>query len=210
MEGRRAVDLRNFGLVGIVPDQVLDVVRLFERADRATLSDVLRDRAGYPWARAFEDAWSQDEAEARRRGLFDLVWHRRALQVDPMVQAPAYAGFDVLLDVVGDEAPEVHALLSHLNPVDPDNERRRHGPDWWRAWHDAAATRAGGWLGLDEVRRLADSWSVLTSSEIEETCLTLLGATFTHPGCWKLLTDLGGFFAQCATEKRVVVAEVDP
>ncbi len=209
MEGRRPADLRSFGLVGIVADQVLDVVRLFERADRATLSNVLRERAGYPWARAFDDAWSQDEAEARRRGLFDLVWHRRALQVDPMVQAPAYAGFDVLLEVVQGMAPNVHELLSHLNPIDPRNERRERGPDWWRAWHDAAATRSGGWLELDEVRALAQSWTVLASSEVEETCLELLGATFTHPGCWKLLSDLGGFFAQCATEKRVVVAELD-
>ena len=206
----RALSLRTFSLLGIVADDIVSLTRTFETAGPDELVATLRDEAGHPWAaHAFEDAWATDPAEARRRGLFDLVWHRRALQIDPFMAARDFAGFDVLLDAARRVSPAAAELLAHVDGNSPDNPRAQHGPPWWEAWHGAAATQPGGWLELDEVRALSDAWSSLATPEVEEACLGALGVAFTHPGCWTLLWDLGGFFAQCASEGRVVVVEVD-
>lgn len=206
----RRVELRSFGLVGVVPEPILDIVRRFRESDLNELKSLLRTEAGHPWAaHSLEDGWREDEDEARRRGLFDLIWHRRALQTDPFLAAHDFAGFDVLLDAAHQVAPDVADLLAHLDGSDPENPRAADGPEWWSAWHTAAMTQPGGWLGHEEVKALCDSWWKVSTPEVEENCLALLGATYTHPGCWSLLSDLGGFFAQCSSENRVVVVEVD-
>ncbi len=203
-------ELGTFTLLGIVEGHIVELATQFRGAERAALVKLLRERAGHPWAaRAFESACDDDEAEARRRGLFDLVWHHRALDVDPMVTASYSGAFDVLVDAARKVAPDLAELLAHLDANDPANPRPRQGPEWWRAWHEAAGTRSGGWLDREEVRALSEKWWRVATPEVEEACLAAQGVTYTHPGCWKLLSDLGGFFAQCASERRVVVVEVD-
>ncbi len=204
------VELKTFSLHGIDDEQILLFSNTFTTADKELLQAQLREEVGHPWAaNALAETWEENEVEARRRGLFDLIWHRRARQVDPFVPARDFAGFDVLVDAAQHLCPEVAQLLVFVNGNDPTNPRAFDGPEWWRAWHEGAATRAGGWLSTDEVRRLSSSWWKISAAEVEAACLTALGATYTHPGCWALLSDLGGFFAQCSSENRVVVVEVD-
>jgi hypothetical protein len=167
------------------------------------------EEAGLPWARAFETAWDRDEAEARRAGVFDYSWHRRARRVDPIITARSVSGFDVLLEAAQQIGSETTPLLRHIDANDPANPRRHDGPNWWSAWHASAATNPGGWLEQDELRTLANCWWQVSSAEVEAACLEALGARFTHPGCWQLMNDLGGFFSQCVSEKRVVLVEVD-
>lgn len=198
-----------FCLVGLLADEVTELSTLFERAEPEVLRARLLEEAGFPWAHAFDIAWQQDPAEARTRGLFDLLWHQRALERDPMMTAPDYSGFNVLLEAISQVEPGLAQLLSHIDACRTDNPRRRAGPGWWQAWHAGTATTPCGWLDLDEVRAVHEIWPRIAVPELEEACLTALGATYTHPGCWRLLADLGGFFAQCACEQRVVIAELD-
>ncbi|HVM35984.1 MAG TPA: hypothetical protein VM784_11650 [Actinomycetota bacterium] len=206
----RRVELRTFGLVGVLSDPIVELVRKFSEGDKEELTALLRDEAGHPWAaHSFEDTWEEDQDEARHRGLFDLIWHRRALQKDPFLAAHDFAGFDVLLDAALEVAPDAGAFLASVDGSNPDNPRAADGPEWWNAWHTAAGTNPGGWLDNDEVKELCNLWWKVATPEVEEACLSLLGATYTHPGCWTLLSDLGGFFAQCSSEGRVVIAELD-
>ncbi len=207
-EPAQALRPQTFGFVGILSDHILELVRLFKSADRATLSSVLREEAGLPWARAFDGAWEADEREGRWRGLFDLVWHRRAMDRDPRVSA-SVSDFEALLDVVHEDAPQLAALLAFVDPNNSANRRRHSGPEWWRAWHEAAATRPGGWLDLDEVRFVARSWSSVRTTEADAGSLDLVEQIYAPAGTSSLPMDLGGFFAQCSCESRVVVVEVD-
>ena len=203
------VPAATFSLIGLLPEEVIEVSALFAQAEPEVLRARLLEEAGFPWAHAFDVAWQKDPAEARARGLFDLLWHQRARERDPMMTAPDYSGFNVLLEAIAQIEPGVARLLSHIDACRTDNPRRRAGPPWWAAWHTGTATTPCGWLELDEVRALHEAWPRIAVPELEEACLTALGATYTHPGCWRLLADLGGFFAQCASEQRVVVAELD-
>jgi len=146
----RPLERHNFCLIGIVPGQVIDLGRLFEEGDRDRLSKELREEAGIPWSRAFEDMWDGGEAEARRKGLFDLTWHRRALAIDPVVNAPDFTGFDVLLNIARQAVPELGELLSFVDGNEASNPRRAEGPDWWSWWHQATGSRSGGWLSSEE------------------------------------------------------------
>lgn len=203
-------EVETFGLIGIVPEQVLELRELFSRAGLPELTKVLREEAGHPWAaRTLQDLWEEGESDARQRALFDVIWHRRALQVDPMVTAPGFAGFDVLMEVARAVAPDVAALLDYIDGGNTRNDRRNSGPEWWKAWHGASETRPGGWLTREEARELTQGWSALATPEFELACLEAMGTTYTHSGCWALLTNLGGFFAQCASEQRSVVCEID-
>lgn len=205
----RVVERRTFALVGLVPAQVLQLAELFRNGSKEELVSLLMEEAGLPWAHALETAWEHDEAEARSRGLFDFSWHRRARQIDPIITARSIAGFDVLLEAARQLDSKTLPLLEFIDANDPDNPRRVQGPAWWAAWHAAAATQPGGWLEVDELGTLAEYWWQISSADVEEACLEALGATFTHPGCWQLLNDLGGFFSQCVSEKRSVLVEVD-
>lgn len=205
----RPVPRRTLSLIGIIPEEIVDLARLFETGDRADLVAAIEREAGLPWVHLFEGAWLLDEREARSRGLFDLMWHRRATECDPIVTAPDFSGFEILLDAARNINPDLCRLLEHVDVGRPDNPRRAEGPDWWRAWHAGAGTTTSGWLDLEEVRAISASWGCLCDPDVEEMCLSAMGATYTHPGCWSLLSDLGGFFAQCASESRVVVAESD-
>ncbi|MFN2388961.1 MAG: hypothetical protein ABR575_05070 [Actinomycetota bacterium] len=206
---RRQAELRTFALIGLVPDPVMEVIELFRTGDRSQLSAALQEEAGLPWVRSFESAWEIDPTAARRSGLFDLLWHRRARDVDPIITARNFAGFDVLLDAARRAAPDLAVLLAGIDPNDPVNPRVADGPAWCRAWHEAAATHPGGWLAGDEVRALCEGWWKLTGGDLEQICVETMGATYTHPGCWTLLSELGGFFSQCVSEGRSVVVEVD-
>lgn len=208
-ESLRPLERHNFCLIGIVPDQVVDLGRLFAEGDRDRLSKELREEAGIPWSRAFEDMWDGGEAEARRKGLFDLVWHRRALAIDPVVNAPDFTGFDVLLDIARQAVPELGELLSFVDGNEASNPRRAEGPDWWSWWHEATGSRSGGWLSNEEAAEVHNLWPQMANPEIEEACLSIMGVAYTHPGCWGLMEDFGGFFGQCSSERRAVVAEVD-
>lgn len=204
------VEIKSFGLVGVNCEQILEITTMFRDGERAQLISVLRDETGHPWAaRTLQDQWDDDEAEARSRGLFDLIWHRRAMQVDPMVVAPDFAGFDVLMQVAHDVCPQAAGLLEYVNACNTSNERRHAGPEWWAAWHAASETKSGGWLDHAEARKLAACWSDLATPEVELACLEVMGASYTHSGSWTLLTNLGGFFAQCGAENRSVVCEID-
>lgn len=208
-DGQRVVERHTFALVGLVPAQVVELDELFRIGSKDDLVQLLTEEAGFPWAHALETAWEKDEAEARRNGLFDFNWHRRARRIDPIITARSIAGFDVLLMAARQLGTDAAPLLTHIDANDPNNPRRAEGPDWWEAWHYAASTQPGGWLQREEVCALADCWWQIASAEVEEACLEALGATFTHPGCWQLLNDLGGFFSQCVSEKRAVLIEVD-
>lgn len=208
-ESLRPLERHNFCLIGIVPGQVVDLGRLFAEGDRDRLSKELREEAGIPWSRAFEDMWDSGEAEARRKGLFDLVWHRRALAIDPVVNAPDFTGFDVLLDIARQAVPELGELLSSVDGNEASNPRREEGPDWWSRWHEATGSRSGGWLSYEEAAEVHNLWPQVANPEIEEACLSIMGVAYTHPGCWGLMEDFGGFFGQCSSERRAVVAEVD-
>lgn len=208
--GARPTERSAAALIGLPADEIVSLTERFRTDSRENLLAFLREEAGHPWAaHSFERTWDEDEQEARCRGLFDLIWHRRALAIDPIINVPAFSGFDVLMDAARRAAPELAHLLAHIDPHNPSNPRCSEGPDWWKAWHDSVATTSAGWLDADEVTALAESWWRLTQPELEEACVTMLGATYTHPGCWSLLSDLGGFFAQCMTEKRVVAVEAD-
>jgi hypothetical protein len=195
--------------VGLIPQQVNELVALFRDGEKEAIIDRLSEEAGMPWVRAFESRWSTDEAEARRDALFDLAWHRRARELDPIITAPDFAGFDTLLEVAEGAAPELWRVLRHIEPDGATNPRCHEGPAWWSAWHEATATVPGGWLDLEEVQHVWGSWSEITTVEVERACVEAMGATYTHPGCWGLLRDLSGFFAQCMSERRVALAEVD-
>lgn len=206
--GRR-VEKHNFMLIGIEPDALLNICDTFRTAPREDLSQILLDQAGFPWVHPFEIAWEKDQDEARSRGLFDLLWHRRALNRDPVVSAQDFAGFDVLLDAARRIDVEAATLLGHVDGNNPANPRRAEGPRWWSEWHRATASKTGGWLEAEEVRTLHGRWHLVSEPEVEEACLEELGATYTGPGCWALLDEFGGFFAQCACEDRSVLVEVD-
>lgn len=206
---RRQVDLQTFALSGLIPAAILDTVRFFETSDRDSIAAALLDEAGRPWAHSFESAWANNQDEARKKALFDLVWHRRARELDPMVTARGFAGFDVLLDAARQVAPELATMLGRIDPHDHGNVRRQDGPDWWQAWHDSNGTASGGWLTLDEVDAVWRQWPLIMTDEVEQSCLEAMGASYTHAGCWALLNDLGGFFAQCSSERRAVLSEVD-
>ncbi len=208
-EGARRTELRTFALLGLVPDQITELHELFSTADPDKLIDTLQREAGYPWVHSFQSAWARNEADARGAALFDLTWHRRARQLDPTITARNFAGFDVLLQAAHEVAPELARLLRCIDPNDGDNRRKGEGPGWWRCWHAATSTEPGGWLEADEIRALWQGWPSLTTPELEQHCLESMGATYTHPGCWTLLSDLGGFFAQCVSERRAALAEVD-
>lgn len=206
----RPLERHTFSLIGILPEQVLELKRMFDTAGRQTLSQALREEAGHPWAsKAFEELWQEDPARARQRGLFDLIWHRRAMEYDPIVNAPDFAGFDILLDAASQISPELAELLAFVNGNDPLCPRRTEGPEWWEAWHQATTARPGGWLEHEEVRLVSEEWRSLATPEVEEVCLAAMRVPFTHSGCWTLMSDLGGFWAQCASERRAVVVEVD-
>lgn len=208
--GGRPIERHNFSLIGILPQQVLELTNMFATADREALSQALREEAGHPWAsKVFEEIWEVDKAEARKRGVFDLIWHRRAMEYDPIVNAPDFAGFDILLEAAEQVAPDLHRLLSFVNGNDALGPRRDEVPEWCRAWHEATGSKCGGWLDVEEVKQLCGDWPSVANPEIEEVCLSVMRVPYTHPGCWTLLSDLGGFFAQCATERRAVVVEVD-
>lgn len=205
----RSLELRTFSLVGLVPDHITELAKLFLQGSKAAIAARLSDEAGLPWVRSFEDRWREDEDAARRDALFDLTWHRRARELDPIVTARNFSGFDVLLEAASQIDPELRQLLGNVDPNHDDNPRTLEGPEWWRSWHDATGTKPGGWLDLDETTRLWRRWGALTQPGIEQRCLEAMGATYTHPGCWTLLDDLGGFFAQSVSEGRCVLAEVD-
>ncbi len=207
-ETAQALQPHIFSVVGILSDQIVELVRLFKSADRATLSNVLRQEAGLPWARAFDGAWEADENEGRWRGLFDLVWHRRAMDRDPRIGA-SVSDFGALLDVVRKDVPQLADLLAFVDPNDSANPRRHSGPEWWRAWHEAAATRPGGWLDLEEVRLVSGSWWRVRTPESGATPSELVEQIYLPGAASSLPHELGGFFAQCTCEKRVVVVEVD-
>jgi len=209
METLRPRERHNFCLLGVHPEQVIELGTLFAEGDRDRLSKELREEAGLPWARNFEDLWETGEEEARRRGLFDLMWHRRALAIDPVANAPDFTGFDVLMTVARQATPELATLLAFVDGNDATNPRRTEGPEWWTIWHKASGSRPGGWLSEEETAAINDQWRDLATAEIEEACLTIMGTPFTHPGCWGLMEDFGGFFAQCSAERRSAVAEVD-
>lgn len=208
-EAPRSNELRTFALVGLVPEQVLDLVALFRSGDRTSMVARLSEEAGLPWVSAFEAKWGSDEHQARKDGLFDLTWHRRARELDPIITAPNFAGFDVLIDMAEQIAPDAGRLLRLIDPNDHVNPRCREGPDWWQAWHEASGTQAGGWLERAEIQEIWQAWPHVTQPEVEQTCLEAMGASYTHPGCWTLLNDLSGFFAQCISERRGALAEVD-
>ncbi len=208
-EGLRPRERHNFCLIGIMPTQILELGKLFDEGDRDRLSKELREEAGFPWAKAFEDLWEADEPQARQKGLFDLMWHRRALAVDPVVNAPDFTGFDVLINIAMQAAPDLGELLSAVDGNDPSNPRRQEGPEWWKLWHQATGSRPGGWLSQEEAVQVHQIWPEVANPEIEEACLSIMGVPYTHPGCWGLMEDFGGFFAQCSSERRAVVAEVD-
>lgn len=205
-----AVELHTLCFVGIYPERIRRTANLFATADRPTLLETLREEAGHPWAAtALKSCWDENEAEARDRGIFDLIWHQRAMETYPIVSAQDFEGFHVLLDAARQVDPDLASLLSCLDGNDPENPRQQDPPDWVRAWHSATATRCGGWLDTDEVRTVTQHWAGLATPEVEEGCLLAMGATYTQPGCWSLMSNLGGFFAQCGTEDRAVVVEVD-
>jgi hypothetical protein len=201
--------LRTFSLVGLIPDAVTELTSLFQEGSRTEIVARLSDEAGLPWVRSFEQRWAVDEEAARRDALFDLIWHRRARELDPIVTARNFSGFDVLLETAGGIDPGLRQLLGNIDPNDGHNPRAEEGPTWWRLWHEATGTEPGGWLSLEEINRLWQMWALLTQPGIEQTCVESMGATYTHPGCWALLDDLGGFFAQCVSEGRTALAEVD-
>lgn len=205
----RSLELRTFALVGVVPQQVTELTALFRDGSKDAIVARLSDEAGLPWVRSFQDRSVEDEGTARRHALFDLTWHRRARELDPIVTARNFSGFDVLLETASEVDPELGGLLGHIDPNDHANPRTLEGPLWWRLWHQATGTKPGGWLDLDEIIHLWRIWPAITSTEVERGCLHSMGATYTHPGCWKLLDDLSGFFAQCVSERRAVLAEVD-
>lgn len=205
----RSLELRTFALVGLVPEQITELSELFRRADKPAIVQRLSDEAGLPWVRSFEDRWEIDPEAARRDALFDLTWHRRARELDPMVTARNFSGFDVLLDAASEMNDELRSLLGHLDPNDDANPRCLEGPAWWKVWHEATGTKPGGWLDAEDLARLSQLWPALAAPPIEQQCVEMMGATYTHPGCWTLLDDLGGFFAQCQSERRCVLAEVD-
>lgn len=210
LDGGRPIERHNFCLIGIIPDQIQELGRLFSQEDREKVSAYLREEAGIPWAKSFEDTWEEvGEGEARARGLFDLIWHRRALAIDPVVNAPDFTGFDVLMNIARQAVPEVADLLINVDGNEGSNPRRSEGPEWWEIWHKANGSRPAGWLSSEEAARIHHGWSDLATPEIEEACLTIMGVPYTHPGCWGLMEEFGGFFAQCSSERRSVVAEVD-
>lgn len=209
MESMRPLERHNFCLIGILPAQIIELGRLFKEGDRQTLVTQLREEAGIPWSNAFESVWETDEDQARQKGLFDLMWHRRAMAMDPVVSAPDFTGFDVLLDIAKQAAPELGGLLSAIDGNDASNPRRSDGPDWWEYWHYATGSKSGGWLSGEEAAQIHEAWPQIANPEIEEACLSIMGVSYTHPGCWGLMEDFGGFFAQCSSERRAVVAEVD-
>lgn len=199
---------RTFSLVGVIPEQTLELSSLFESGDHDSMVARVSEEAGLPWVNAFQTAWVESEDQARTLGLFDLAWHRRARAIDPIVIARDFAGFDILVTEAGRLIPDLGVLLAHIDPNRP-HERIHHGPDWWVAWHRAMRTQPGGWLEREEIRVLWDLWPRLMHPGFERSCLEIMGASYTHPGCWSLLDDLGGFFAQCVSECRGVLAEVD-
>lgn len=205
----RPLERHNFCLIGIVPEQIVELGGLFRDADKERLVKELREEAGLPWANAFITLWETDERQARQKGLFDLMWHRRAMAMDPVVNAPDFTGFDVLLNIAKQAAPDLGELLSAVDGNDGSNPRRTDGPDWWAFWHDATGSRPGGWLSGEEAARIHQEWPQIANPEIEEACLSIMGVSYTYPGCWGLMEDFGGFFAQCSSERRAVVAEVD-
>ncbi len=207
--GSRPLERHTLGLIGLIPDQIIEPAKLFRESDRPSLEAALRE-GGLIWAnRSLDDFWESDEEEARRRALFDLIWHRRALELDPFVMLPDFAGFDVLLDVATEIHRDLGLVLARIDGNNPDNPRATDGPDWWQAWHYATRSRSGGWLDRQEVREVAELWDLVSTPEVEEVCLQVMGVPYTHPGCWTLLEQLGGFFAQCASENRAVAVEVD-
>lgn len=208
-EAMRPLERHNFCLIGILPAQIIELGQLFKEGDRDRLSKELREEAGFPWANAFENLWETDQDQARQKGLFDLVWHRRAMAMDPVVNAPDFTGFDVLLNITKQAAPELGNLLAAVDGNDSSNPRRTQGPEWWEYWHHATGSRPGGWLSDSEAVEIHQAWPQIANPEIEEACLSIMGVTYTHPGCWGLMEDFGGFFAQCSSEHRAVVAEVD-
>lgn len=208
-ESMRPTERHNFCLIGILPEQIVDIGQLFREGDCERLAKELREEAGLPWANAFESLWETDEQQARQKGLFDLMWHRRAMAMDPVANAPDFTGFDVLLTIAKQAAPDLGELLSRIDGNDTSNPRRSEGPDWWKYWHSATGSRPGGWLSDEEAAEIHQAWPEVANPEIEEACLSIMGVSYTHPGCWGLMEDFGGFFAQCSSERRAVVAEVD-
>lgn len=208
-EAMRPLERHNFCLIGIVPDQIIELGRLFKEGDRERLSKELREEAGFPWANAFDSLWETDPEQARQKGLFDLMWRRRAMATDPVVNAPDFTGFDVLLNIAKQAAPDLGDLLSLIDGNASTNPRRAEGPEWWEFWHYGTGSRPGGWLTGEEAAEIHQAWPQVATPEIEEACLSVMGIGYTHPGCWGLMEDFGGFFAQCASERRAVVAEVD-
>jgi len=208
--GLRPSERHNFCLIGLIPDQIQELGRLFAQEDREKLSMYLREEAGIPWSKSFEDTWDEAGDEvARARGLFDLIWHRRALAIDPVVNAPDFTGFDVLLSIAQQAVPEVAELLVKVDGNNSSNPRRSEGPEWWGIWHQANGSKPAGWLSAEEAAHIHKLWSDLATPEVEEACLTIMGIPYTHPGCWSLMEEFGGFFAQCLSERRSVVGEVD-
>lgn len=207
-EEMRPIERHTFCLIGIVPAEIEKIGDMFAQADRDELSRTLLEQAGLPWAKSFEDMWETGEQEARQRGLFDLLWHRRALAIDPVLNAPNFSGFDVLLTVAKQCDPQLADLIAQIDGNNSSNPRRREGPKWWSVWHRATGSPSGGWLDVEEAAAIHERWPKFATAEIEEACLEMQGLPYTHPGCWALMGDFGGFFAQCSSERRAVVGEV--
>ena len=197
-----------FCLIGIVPDQIEEFGKLFGSGDKEKLSGTLMEEAGLPWAKSFEEAWEAGEQEARQRGLFDLMWHRRAMAIDPVLNAPNFSGWDVLMTVARQVDADLAGLLSNIDGNNRANPRRQDGPQWWKVWHHGTGAPPGGWLTVEESALVHEKWRDFAIPEIEEACLEMQGLSYTHQGCWTLMSDMGGFFAQCSSERRAVVGEV--